>query len=222
MAAAVNTISICQFNQSGYCKYREKCRKQHITEICSKDKCKETSCNLRHPRPCKFYMNFGRCKFGTDCLYLHIEKSSQIEEDIRSIKVQLSEVKTKLIDLEKLIRKSCIESCEVSRETLQVCSSAIGTSDAAFAPPITTLLSVIPSNQSISSQFGGCIPQLDGCVKLKDTVPIQCDTCQEVFEDQQHLEQHVEKYEFACEDCNLCFLSQFEYDLHEYAEHPRT
>ena len=63
---------------------------------------------------------------------------------------------------------------------------------------------------------------MDGCVKLKDTVPIQCDTFQEVFEDQQHLEQHVEKYEFACEDCNLCFLSQFEYDTHEYAEHPRT
>ena len=130
------------------------------------------------PKTVQVLHEICRCKFGTDCLYLHIEKSSQLEEDIRSIKVQLSKVRTKLIDLEKLIRNSCIESCEVSSETLQVCndsSSAIGTSDAALVPPITTLLSVIPSNQSISSQFGGCIPQLDGCVKLKDTVPIQCD-----------------------------------------------
>ena len=67
----------------------------------------------------------------------------------------------------------------------------------------------------------GRIPQLDGGGS-RDILQhsAKCDSCREVFECQDLLNKHIEKYEYACEDCRLCFSSEYEHDLHEHAEHP--
>ena len=62
------------------------CRNLHIDKICENSLCDVVSCNLRHPRECKYYMEYKRCKFNP-CAYLHVEqsdKNDEINENIES------------------------------------------------------------------------------------------------------------------------------------------
>ena len=34
---------------------------------------------MRHPRECKYYQRFGRCKFNSYCLFKHSESAPAIE-----------------------------------------------------------------------------------------------------------------------------------------------
>jgi hypothetical protein len=54
--------------------------------------CDISRCNLRHPKKCKFYSNYKRCKFDP-CAFLHIDSSE----------ISNSEIFKKLDDLAKLI-----------------------------------------------------------------------------------------------------------------------
>ena len=49
----------CSFNDTGFCKYGDQCRKMHYKTICSIDNC-DKRCHSRHPKPCK---HGGKCKF---------------------------------------------------------------------------------------------------------------------------------------------------------------
>ena len=49
-----------------------------------------------------------------------------------------------------------------------------------------------------------------------------CGNCHKVFETGEELVQHDESHQFGCEDCHLCFTTQFLADLHELANHPGT
>ena len=50
----------CQYHDSGYCKFGDKCNKKHAEEVCNDKNCAERNCDNRHPNPCKFGF---RCKF---------------------------------------------------------------------------------------------------------------------------------------------------------------
>ena len=42
---------VCKHNQTGYCKYRQQCTKEHVNEICNeKHECKDNACKMRHPK----------------------------------------------------------------------------------------------------------------------------------------------------------------------------
>ena len=62
------------------------------------------------------------------------------------------------------------------------------------------------------------IPQLDGVELVKDT--FKCENCQLLFATPQLLDNHVQEYDYVCDECSLCFKGQYHYDLHEHAEHP--
>ena len=59
----------CVFYDYGFCKYREKCRNQHIKTICEVINC-DQKCMNRHPRECRYRK---RCKFleKNNCEYSH-------------------------------------------------------------------------------------------------------------------------------------------------------
>ena len=70
------TQNVCRYFKFGFCKYLEKCRFVHVTEICENPECDAArSCSLRHPRICKFYRDYKRCKFGEWCCFKHVEKN---------------------------------------------------------------------------------------------------------------------------------------------------
>ena len=104
----------CPFFKYGYCKFGETCRLQHLNELCSNSACETSQCPKRHPKICKFFREFNRCKFGAYCSYLHTSKSDHNEE-LHSLKVtvkqqdetldslhsEVASLKDKLADSEK-------------------------------------------------------------------------------------------------------------------------
>ena len=95
------TPVICSHFMFGYCKYRENCRKQHVKEVCDNSECDIKTCRFRHPRRCKFYKEYRKCKFDP-CAFLHINTENNLENLIsenNAIKVKLKEVEESLKEL---------------------------------------------------------------------------------------------------------------------------
>ena len=47
------------------------CKNKHVTTVCDDEKCKPKECEKRHPRLCKYVLNYGSCKLGSICAYSH-------------------------------------------------------------------------------------------------------------------------------------------------------
>ena len=109
--AAQNHQNVCRYNKFGYCKHKDMCRNQHINEICENSLCDIISCNLRHPRKCKYYMEYNRCKFSP-CAYLHVEKNevrnnevNEKFENIFKILKEKDDVIEKLVERVKILEE---------------------------------------------------------------------------------------------------------------------
>ena len=64
-----NNDSKCLFNDVGYCKFQESCRKHHYSEKCEVKNC-DRRCSKRHPKECK---HGEKCKFKAKdiCAFNH-------------------------------------------------------------------------------------------------------------------------------------------------------
>ena len=96
------TQSVCLYNKFGYCKHKELFCKQHVIDICENVSYELSVCMLRHPKTCKLYMEFGRCKFDP-CAFKHIGNNSleKLNEENREILYKLSVVEKALKALEE-------------------------------------------------------------------------------------------------------------------------
>ena len=90
---------ICKFNQNGFCKFGERCRNRHINEICDKESCK--SCQLRHPKRCRYFFLNGSCKFGVNCAYRHENSPEKIKID--DLERKLNEAIEKIENLKEIV-----------------------------------------------------------------------------------------------------------------------
>ena len=65
----------CRYFNRGYCKYKMKCRYFHPKNVCQEyvtnQKCSNSDCIDRHPKPCKWTAQTGGCKRINGCDYLH-------------------------------------------------------------------------------------------------------------------------------------------------------
>ena len=87
--------NVCSRNKYGYCKYGVKCRFKHTNELCVDKKCDVFACERRHPNPCRYYRDFGRCRFTTNCAYYHDNSISENSEKIKDIENKLKEIDKK-------------------------------------------------------------------------------------------------------------------------------
>ena len=87
---------ICLYNKFGHCKFRETCRLQHINEICEIPSCETETCLKRHPRSCRFFTDFKRCKFGTYCSFSHKipDTSLEVQENGNVLREMISRLNT--------------------------------------------------------------------------------------------------------------------------------
>ena len=94
------TVSVqpfCKFHQFGYSKFGEMCRNYHAPNTCFDPiKCKETSCTARHPRPCRYDLKFGHCKFGSDCSF-HQNNDFSDDDDRKKVVTKLKETLTNVL-----------------------------------------------------------------------------------------------------------------------------
>ena len=107
---------VCKFNQKGFCKFGDICRKHHVKEICSSSNCNTASCKLRHPRNCKFFTLFGSCKFNEDCAFKHTLSKSHIE--IKDLQDQFHILKNSITEMNQVIShlKKELESYKSERK----------------------------------------------------------------------------------------------------------
>ena len=73
--------------------YGDTCHFRHIDEVCSDKICKFFNCQKRHPKLCKFFRKYHRCKFTTFCRYSH--KVADNDEKIKVIEIKLDEIDKK-------------------------------------------------------------------------------------------------------------------------------
>ena len=64
-------IKKCKYFNTGYCKYKTRCRFTHPEEVCKKVKCDGKECPDRHPRQCKWVQRDGGCRRINYCAYSH-------------------------------------------------------------------------------------------------------------------------------------------------------
>ena len=99
---AVNS-STCQFYKYGYCRYRDTCRNLHIEENCENLQCDVSQCQKRHPRACKYFTNFKRCKFGNYCKFRHDLKENGLETTLSTKVLNLENKVASLLEEKKVL-----------------------------------------------------------------------------------------------------------------------
>ena len=123
--AAENT---CLHNKFGHCRYRDTCRHRHIQEICENSTCEIHNCERRHPRECRFWKVYNRCKFGDFCSFKHkgldcLKKPNEIlEKELKIVKEKLDVVERLLCEkdheiseiLNKIETKKMIEADDIT------------------------------------------------------------------------------------------------------------
>ena len=98
---------ICQYNKYGFCKYRDGCKKKHVTLECEDPDCMiSKNCKQRHPKPCRKY-NLGKCRFENECAYKHIkphinQDHEQLKENIKVLEKAVEELSKTNKDNEQL------------------------------------------------------------------------------------------------------------------------
>ena len=109
---------VCKHFQSGYCKFRDHCRKHHETEHCQTKNCKSKACTKRHQKVCKFFTSYNVCKFGEQCSYKH---------SVTQEKSDMSKLENKMSNLEDTV-KVMSDTIKVLEEKVQSLSSESKTS----------------------------------------------------------------------------------------------
>ena len=97
--------TLCLHNKFGYCKFSETCRKFHMKEICQIERCEVQECLKRHPKICKYYEQYQRCKFGEFCAYSHrsINENVQTSELISDLSSRIGVLERKIEDKDREI-----------------------------------------------------------------------------------------------------------------------
>ena len=72
-----NNFEKCLYNNTGFCKFRTECRKQHLENVCQIENC-DRKCLNRHPKPCK---HKHKCKFLAKniCAFSHVDDTLEPE-----------------------------------------------------------------------------------------------------------------------------------------------
>ena len=97
--------NVCLFYKFGHCKYLETCRKQHVHNICENDSCEITNCEKRHPKICRYYTQYHRCKFSSFCSFSHrISDLPSHEHENVETKEKVDELEEKLKEKEEVIQ----------------------------------------------------------------------------------------------------------------------
>ena len=156
----------------------------------------KTQCEKRHSRKCRFRLNYGHCKFGLYCSFKHGNEEDENEvvklrndyEKLRSsfekMKSEIEVLKTKFTQIEETTSHS-----EVYKQKYD----------------LNTSVNASSLNASSLEASPGLIPQLDGLRDDSDSVLIQCEDCKLTFLSQKELSSHVERVEYAREECAICF-----------------
>ena len=67
--------------------------------MCENQSCEISVCTLRHPKICRYFRDFGRCKFSEWCHFRHVENIQSFDNS------EISTLKMRISDIEKIIQE---------------------------------------------------------------------------------------------------------------------
>ena len=132
---------------------------------------------MRHPKPCKFFAYYGRCKFAEFCSFTHnTTYTSNVEKEIDNLKQEIKELKKQNIELKEMILKidekenaSMEKSTEETKESETPASKDFKCDKCNYlASSKTVLKRHMTMKQTPHPKYSPktptvCVGQLDGC-----------------------------------------------------------
>ena len=195
MTADKMMIEVCRFFNSGYCKYKSKCKFFHSKERCE-DQCERKTCRKRHPKTCK-YRNKCRRKDTCEFNHSHISSDMDLKEEVVVLRSMVKELQ-KECQHQKEMTETLQKDFELVKEKLEpkACKSK---------SPKKVELVVVPKKVMEKTDV---ISEVD-----KDTVNEKC-------KDQAKKMIMTEKAEIRkCRKCGQDFCSKKELGAHYKSQH---
>ena len=166
-------------------------------DICSASQCSNMNCVLRHPIQCKYFSNYGRCKFEERCAYLHSYQTAVDDNKIKELEKEIDIVKSKISETEILLFK--LESFENRIKSLEEKN----------AESISEIKNILEKNgiklQDLDQNFYILVHSVDDLEKsskylkhqfqiLSDqSQNVNCNLCGQGFSNEQTLRNHIQK-----------------------------
>ena len=115
---------MCNHNKFGFCKFKKTFRKQHVGQLCEISSCDVLTCTLRHPKVCRYYRDFNKCKFSEWCAFAHVDK----EDPSKNHKLEIERLLVKITDIEKasVVKDEQIENLKMENEKINKYSRDCG------------------------------------------------------------------------------------------------
>ena len=115
--------NVCKFNKFGYCRYKDMCRNLHVNESCENSSCDINSCNRRHPRECKYFRKYNRCKF-TPCKYNHVMHTPR-DSEMGKLQKKYIETAARIKEIEDILNEKNdldneIKPCKEKLEAFEI------------------------------------------------------------------------------------------------------
>ena len=197
---------ICQYNQTGFCKFREHCRKRHENIICQENHdYKSHGCTLRHPKKCRSYEREGTCRFK-ECAYTHQEnqgdaRNQRHNQDILNIQVEMNQMKNMILQIENKI--------EILKNML----------DAITKTNVEEIVAIVVSSLERAKEI-----ENSEAIKTVEKSPdiINCDKCIFNSQDEWTMIRHMSQEHNECSSCDLCgtyFGTKSLLKMHNKKEH---
>ena len=104
-------------NKFGFCKFAINCFRKHENQKCDNELCEIRKCPLRHPKNCRYFAEFNKCKFGSFCKFNHDGiKNLKFDQEIELLKKELDYIKNGMKEREMEIKEKDEEIKKVSKK----------------------------------------------------------------------------------------------------------
>ena len=209
----------CKYNNSGYCKYEDRCKFIHHQSDCTNFACKDKQCSNRHPKDCRYK---EECRRRSRCVYKHtiqkvcLQTNSTNSEEIEKLQdtnhklkseIEALSLKIKVMDDKTLELENHLKSAKlVARAFKRTSEKTIV--ELAILEAKHSVLEKKPNDIEHESLNQPPKPQ------TSNEEPInKCKYCNQKFGTKKTLTKHY-KYYYACVTCNMCLKTQNDADKH--------
>ena len=186
----MSEVAVCLYNQRGYCKFKQNCRKAHENKTCTEDSnCKQKDCPYRHPKLCRNFSEERYCRFGDDCAYKHKEEVnlSQHTESMMKHSQEIIAMQEEIRQLKDIINKM--------QNQINILGQELEMSQKTNIEEIVkVVVSMIDSSKS---------PVKYGPAQKENNV-IKCDHCSFKCEKEEIMVTHVREDHEECPYCYFC------------------
>ena len=225
------TQAVCFKNKFGYCRYADSCRYKHVTMVCEDGQCEIQNCDKRHPKICKYFRDYRRCKFTVGCKYKHEnnqEKINNLEKQMDKQKEKLEEknayilqLELRLGEIEKKFKEEQIRTDKRIRDLENANKSKNNEKNE------DTSFKCKDCEFYTTSKRGLRVHIKKKHTNLKsDVFPIECDFCDDKLESEKEMKAHLKNHMckeavFKCEDCNFFGENWSTMDVHHGKNHSK-